>query len=177
MGEYSPFPDRRHGGGNADQYLAFLTQSLKPRVDRTFRTLPDRDATAVFGSSMGGLVSLYAFFRHPSIFGRAGVMSPSLWFGQGAVIDFIREARTPPGRMYLDVGTAEGAGTLRDVRRLGRLLVRKGFRRQRSRAGEERRARTQSALRYLEDAGGRHSEAAWAARLEAALAFLLFTPS
>jgi predicted alpha/beta superfamily hydrolase len=177
LDEYSPFPDPRHGGGGADEFLAFLVQTLKPRIDRTLNTRRDRDATTMLGSSMGGLVSLYAFFRYPSIFGRAGVMSPSLWFGQGAVIDFIREARTPPGRMYLDVGTAEGAGTLRDVRRLGRLLVRKGFRRQRSRPGEERRARTQSALRYLEDAGGRHCEAAWAARLEGALAFLLFTPS
>jgi predicted alpha/beta superfamily hydrolase len=177
LDEYSPFPDPRHGGGGADEYLAFLVQTLKPRIDRIFHTRRDRDATVILGSSMGGLVSLYAFFRYPSIFGRTGVMSPSLWFGQGAIVDFIREARTPPGRMYLDVGTAEGAGTIRDVRRLGRLLVRKGFRRQRSRAGEERRARTASALRYLEDAGGRHCEGAWAARLEGALTFLLLTPS
>jgi hypothetical protein len=44
---------------------------------------------------MGGLVSVYAFFRHPSVFGRAGVMSPSVWFGQGAVLDFIQAARVP----------------------------------------------------------------------------------
>jgi enterochelin esterase-like enzyme len=81
---------------------------------------------------MGGLVSVYAFFRHPSVFGRAGVMSPSVWFGQGAVLDFIQAARVRWGRVYVDVGTAEGAGTLRDVRRLGCLLVRRGFRRQRS---------------------------------------------
>jgi predicted alpha/beta superfamily hydrolase len=173
LDEYSPFPDPRHGGGGADEYLAFLVQTLKPRIDRIFHTRRDRDATTILGSSMGGLASLYAFFRYPSVFGRAGVMSPSLWFGQGAILDFIREARTPQGRLYLDVGTAEGAGTLRDVRRLGRLLVRKRFRRQRSRAGAERRGRTMSTLRYVEEAGGRHCEAAWAARLEGALAFLL----
>src|SRR5262249_32890000 len=87
---------------------------------RTFNTRRDRDATTILGSSMGGLVSLYAFFRYPSIFGRAGVMSPSLWFGQGAILDFVREARAPQGRIYVDAGTAEGAGTLRDVRRAGR---------------------------------------------------------
>jgi predicted alpha/beta superfamily hydrolase len=177
LDEYSPFPDPRHGGGGADEFLTFLVQTLKPRIDRTLHTRRDRDATAILGSSMGGLVSLYAMFRYPSIFGRAGVMSPSLWFGQGAVIDFIRQARAPQGRIYVDVGTAEGAGTLRDVRRLGRLLVRKGYRRQRARTGEERRVRTAPALRYVEDSGGRHCEAAWAARLEGALAFLLFTPS
>ena len=182
LAEYSPFPDRRHGGGDADQYLAFLAQSLKPRIDRTFRTRPERDATAVFGSSMGGLVSLYAYFRYPSVFGRAGVMSPSIWFGHGAILDFIQEARTPPGRLYLDVGTQEGAGTLRDARRAGRLLVRKGFSRDRrarrprpARGGPERRSRQggKPRLRYFEHVGGRHAEADWASRLEAALEFLL----
>ena len=65
LAEYSPFPDRRHGGGDADAYLAFLAQSLKPRIDRTFRTRPERDATVMLGSSMGGLVSLYALLPLP----------------------------------------------------------------------------------------------------------------
>jgi predicted alpha/beta superfamily hydrolase len=182
LAEYSPFPDRRHGGGDADQYLAFLAQSLKPRIDRTFRTLPERDATAIVGSSMAGLVSLYAYFRYPSIFGRAGVMSPSIWFGQGSILDFISEARTPPGRLYLDVGTQEGAGTLRDARRAGRLLVRKGFARDRrarrpraTRGGADQRSRHtgKPRLRYFEHAGGRHTESDWASRLEGALEFLL----
>jgi predicted alpha/beta superfamily hydrolase len=180
--EYSPFPDRRHGGGDADAYLTFLTQTLKPRIDRTFRTRRERDATAIFGSSMGGLVSLYGFFRHPSVFGRAGVMSPSIWYGQAAILDFISEARTPPGRLYLDVGTHEGVGTLRDARRAGRLLVRKGFARDRRArrprakpAAADRRTKHEGKprLRYIEHAGGRHSEADWASRLEAALEFLL----
>jgi predicted alpha/beta superfamily hydrolase len=177
--EYSPFPDRRHGGGGADSYLAFLAETLKPRIDRLFHTMPGRDGTAILGSSMGGLASLYAFFRYPSVFGRAGVLSPSVWFGQGAILDFITEARTPRGRIYLDVGMQEGAGTLRDARALGRLLVRKGFARDRRRrrtqppyAGGNRREGT-SRLRYVEDPGGRHNEAAWAWRLEGALAFLL----
>jgi predicted alpha/beta superfamily hydrolase len=182
IGEYSPFPDARHGGGDADEYLAFLVDTLKPRVDRMFNTRRDRDSTAILGSSMGGLVSLYAYFRYPSVFARAGVMSPSIWFGQGAIVDFIRHARISRGRLYLDVGTGEGAGTVRDVRRLGRLLVRKGFRRRRpprpvaqgfSPARGERRSSTSSTLRYLEDAGARHTEAAWAWRLEGALEFLL----
>jgi predicted alpha/beta superfamily hydrolase len=181
--EYSPFPDEKHDGGEADAYLAFLAETLKPRVDRLFRTSPHRAATSVLGSSMGGLVSLYAYFRYPSVFGRAGAMSPSVWFGRAALLDFVAEAKSPRGRIYVDVGALEGATTLRDARRLGRLLVKKGFvRDRRSRrprrpyAGPERRASRADArarLRYVEDAGGRHHEAAWARRLEGALAFLI----
>jgi predicted alpha/beta superfamily hydrolase len=177
--EYSPYPDRRHGGGDADLYLAFLIDTLKPRIDRLFRTRREREATAILGSSMGGLLSLYGFFRYPSIFGRAGVMSPAIWYGQAAILDFIREAQTPPGRLYVDVGTAEGVGTLRDVRRLGRLLVRKGFTREprgqarRTTSPPTRRAAERATLRYLEDQGGRHSEGDWARRLGPALEFLL----
>ena len=60
LAEYSPFPDPRHGGGDADAYLRFLVDTLKPRIDRLFNTRSDRDSTAILGSSMGGLVSLYA---------------------------------------------------------------------------------------------------------------------
>jgi len=183
LAEYSPFPDPRHGGGNADAYLAFLAETLKPRIDRMFNTIGDRESTAILGSSMGGLVSLYAYFRYPSVFSCAGVMSPSLWFGREAVFAFIREARTPAGRVYLDAGTLEGAATLRDLRRLGRLLLKKGFGRDRRLRrlrkpypGAERRrgeADRKPRLRYVEDHGGRHQEAAWARRLEGALAFLI----
>jgi predicted alpha/beta superfamily hydrolase len=169
LAEYSPFPDRRHGGGDADAYLEFLAATLKPRIDRMFRTRQGRDETMILGSSMGGLVSLYAYFRFPSVFGRAGVMSPSIWYGHGAILDFIEHARTPRGRLYVDVGAHEGAGTLRDARRLGRLLVRKGFVRRRRRPAP----RVASLLRYVEDPSGRHQEPAWARRLDDALGFLL----
>src|SRR6185295_9952542 len=139
------------------------------------------EETAILGSSMGALISLYAFFRHPSVFGRAGVMSPSVWFGHGAILDYIAAAKAPGGRVYLDVGRQEGVPTVRNARLLARLLVRKGFRRDtRTRRavtahqGPERRGKRQrSLLRYIEDHGGGHHEAAWAYRLEGALDFLL----
>jgi predicted alpha/beta superfamily hydrolase len=169
LAEYSPFPDRRHSGGDGDAYLEFVVDTVKPRVDRLFRTRALRESTAILGSSMGGLISLYAFFRFPSVFGAAGVMSPSLWFGQGAVIDFISEARVPRGRLYLDVGMQEGIGTLRDARRLARLLVRNGFTRDKRRGS----SRAPQRLRYVEDPDGGHGEWDWARRLEGALEFVL----
>ena len=86
------------------------------------------------------------------------------------------------GRIYLDVGTNEGVGTLRDARKLGRLLVRKGFKRDRRarrvrtpREGPQRRVTTSERplLRYVEETGGRHSESEWAQRLAPALEFLI----
>ena len=59
----------------SDGYLAFLTGELKPLVDRTWRTLPGRDDTAIMGSSMGGLISLYAMMQRPEVFGAAGCVS------------------------------------------------------------------------------------------------------
>jgi len=159
LAEYSPFADRRHGGGDGDRYVRFLADTLKPRIDSAYRTRRDRDNTVVGGSSMGGLISLYAFLRRPSPFGRALVMSPSLWFGERKMLGFVERARHTRGRIYLDVGTAEGAATLRDTRALARLLRARGYRR--------------DALRFVEAQGHQHRETDWAWRFPAALEFLL----
>lgn len=161
--EYSPFADPRHGDGCGDHYLRFLTDTVKPLVDRDFRTYPDRAQTAIFGSSMGGLSSLYALFRHPDVFGAAGAMSPSLWYGGRAIFPFLEAAPFVPGRIYVDVGTAEGAYTVTDVQRLCGVLALKGYR-----LGQD--------LLYVEEEGATHSEVAWARRLPKALRFLLRGP-
>jgi predicted alpha/beta superfamily hydrolase len=158
--EYSPFEDRRLGGGGGDAYLSFLERTLKPLVDRRFRTLREREATAVFGSSMGGLISLYAFFHAPRTFGLAGAMSPSIWFARRALLGFVEDAAASEGRLYLDVGVHEGEATLRDARDLAALLRRKGY-------------TDEQTLRFVEDVEGRHEEAHWARRLVPALEFLL----
>jgi len=164
LDEYSPFVDERHqAGGRGDAYLDFVVGTVKPLIDRDFRTLPERDCTGVAGSSMGGLISLYAFFRHPDVFGFSGIMSPALWFGQREIYDFVRDAPYVPGRIYVDVGTREGREELTDVRRLRDLLIEKGYRK-----GKD--------FLYVVEMGGTHSEAAWARRLRKELQFLLGTP-
>ena len=158
--EYSPFYDQTHGGGGGDAYVAFVERTLKPLIDKRFRTRPEREATGILGSSMGGLVSLYAFFRAPETFGFAGAMSPALWFAERAILRYVERDGAPTGRIYLDVGTEEGAGTLRDAQQLARILERKGYR-----PGES--------LVFTEEPGGRHEEAHWGRRLGPALEFLL----
>jgi len=159
LAEYSPFPDPRHGGGDGDKYVRFLIDTVKPRIDGEFRTRKDRDSTVIGGSSMGGLISLFAFFRRPSPFGRAMVMSPSIWFGSGEIKRQVARARTTRGKIYLDIGTAEGTQTVKNTRVMNRLLRKKGYRRDN--------------LWYVESEGARHSESDWAWRWPQALEFLL----
>ena len=109
---------------------------------------------------MGGLISLYSLFRAPETFGFAGAMSPSLWFGRRALLDYVRRSASARGRLYLDVGSEEGAETVKDASEFARLLEHKGFVK-----GET--------LLFAEVAGGRHEEAHWAERLGPALEFLL----
>ncbi len=158
--EYSPFVDPRNGGGLGDVYVSFILDTLKPLIDKRFRTLRSVEHTGIIGSSLGGLISLYAFFRQPASFGFAGVMSPALWFAGGAIFPYVREAPYVRGRLYLDVGTREGEGTLANARMMRDLLIEKGY------ALEQQ-------LHWVEDAGGMHNEAAWGRRLRPALPFLL----
>lgn len=152
IGEYTPFA-RWHGKG--EHYLDFLVQTLKPTIDHDFRTKPDRAQTGLIGSSMGGLISLYGFLRHPQVFGLTGVFSPALWVGHGAIYEFVRSAVLNPGRIYLDHGTHEAS-----ARPMMQLLQEKGY-------------RVDHELRYVAEKGGRHSEDDWARRLPDALRFLL----
>ncbi len=77
--EYAPWKRGNHGG-QGHEYLNFVQHTLKPFIDREYRTWPHREATGIAGSSMGGLISLYAGLQFSHIFGKIGVLSPSIWF-------------------------------------------------------------------------------------------------
>jgi len=160
IAEYSPFVDDRVGGGNAEAYLTWMADVLRPAINDRYRTLPAREQTGVAGSSMGGLLSLYAVFQRSEIFGFAAVMSPSLWFARGAIFDWVRGQSFVDSRIYLDVGAREGEHTLANVQRLRDMLIEKGYRQ-----GER--------LRYVEDAVGVHHERAWGRRFRKVLPVLL----
>lgn len=158
--EYSPFQDPRAGGGNGDQYLRFLIDTVKPLVDERFRTLPDRAHTGIAGSSLGGLISLYAFFDQPDVFGFAAALSPALWFADAAIVQLAERAPRTTGRIYFDVGLREGRAHVGLARRFRDTLVAKGYD-----AGRE--------FRFVEDRYGTHHESAWGRRFRKALPFLL----
>lgn len=151
--EYNPFP--HFWNGNGSQYLAFIVDTVKPIVDRDFRTLPDREHTGTIGSSMGGLISLYAFFQRPDVFGFAGVMSPAFWIGGGSIYPYVEQQPFVEGKIYLDNGTRE-----QSARRMKHLLIEKGY-------------CLKDNLLHVVETDGEHNEAAWARRLPNALRFLL----
>jgi predicted alpha/beta superfamily hydrolase len=164
LDEYSPWLDAKHAaGGRGDAYVDWIVQTVKPIVDADFRTLPERASTGIAGSSMGGLISLYAFFRRPETFGFVGAMSPAFWFAARRIFGFVEEAAAPPGRIYLDAGTGEGREVLVDLRRMRELLTRKGYR-----PGRD--------LLSVVETGARHEEQAWARRLRREMHFLLDVP-
>jgi predicted alpha/beta superfamily hydrolase len=160
IAEYSPFVDAKNGGGRGDLYLAFLVETLKPMIDSRFRTRPERSQTGIAGSSMGGLISLYGFFRHPGTFGFTAALSPSVWFANRAILSFIKSAAFVAGRIYLDIGAPEGDPHVTNVRSVRDAILAKGY-------------RCAQDFQYLEDADGAHHEAAWGRRFPAALSFLL----
>jgi len=162
LDEYSPFRNARHGGGEGDAYVDFLVRTLKPYIDGHFRTRPDRLHTGIAGSSMGGLISLYAALKHPRVYGRAGVFSPAFWFSDQNY-RFARAARPLPGtRIFMVTGAREGDTPevyANDHRRMADTLAAAGFR-----PGVNVRA-------YLRG-DGQHSEWFWRREFPAAVLWL-----
>lgn len=155
----------RHAGGppRSDAYLRLLVHTVKPLVDTRFRTLPGREQTTVMGSSMGGLISLYALAEYPALFGAAGCLSTHWTIGGSVLVTAMGAALPPAGahRLYFDYGT------------LGLDADYEPFQLQMN--GHLRRAgyiEGQDLLVAKID-GGEHNEAAWRARVEIPLRFLL----
>lgn len=112
LSEYSPwdFNDSTFGPvvGRGRETLEWFTKELKPVIDDNFRTLPDRRNTFIAGSSMGGLMSLYAVFCYNKYFSRCAALSPSLWVNYEGLRKMVRNTRIAPNTMvYMDYGSKE----------------------------------------------------------------------
>ncbi len=77
--EYNPYDFEKTGKGEGRAYTQFLVKTLKPFIDKKFRTKPDKKNTAIAGSSMGGVISMWAMLAYPKTFGNAGIFSPAFW--------------------------------------------------------------------------------------------------
>jgi len=91
--EYFYHPNRRYPHAEGKAYLEFIIQTLKPYIDQHYRTLSGKENTGILGSSMGGLLSLYAGLNYPEIFGLVGVFSPSIWLDEGHTEEAIRQLK------------------------------------------------------------------------------------
>lgn len=168
VAEYNPYPTERfhHAQGNA--YVRFIMETVKPSIDNAYRSLTDAAHTGIIGSSMGGLISLYAWLAYPHVFGLGGVMSPSIWVAPESVFSHVKHADFNTGRLYLDTGTAE---TTRKLKRYAKAFADNVVA---LRLTLEARGYTQpERLKFVYEEGGQHNESSWARRLPDALRFLL----
>lgn len=160
MPEYTPVADPQLGGGRGPLYGRLLLNDLKPLIDREFRTLPSAEHTALGGSSLGGLISLFLALEHRDRIGKIAVISPSIWWNGRSILRQARRASVEPNlSIWLDIGTAEGAHHLRDTDLLFSILVERGW-------------ESSQNLVYQRIQGGLHNEDAWADRFGDVLAFL-----
>ncbi|MDE7264737.1 MAG: alpha/beta hydrolase [Clostridia bacterium] len=110
LSEYSPIDFDMRGqkiAGRGKKYMDWLVKTFKPYIDENYPTLPDWENTAIGGSSMGGLMTLYALSAYKKYFSRGAALSPSLWVYKG-VPDFINNTKYKAGtRLYTDYGSRE----------------------------------------------------------------------
>lgn len=153
---------KKRSRGLAKKYGRFLVEELKPYIDKTYRTRPEGEFTGLAGSSLGGLVTLALGLWFPKVFRRLGIMSPSVWWDNQAIVRMVESLDNKlPLKIWLDTGTHEEGWertrVLRDA------LVEKGW-------------RLYDDLQYAEVQGAGHSEGAWAARVDPMLRYLFPPP-
>ncbi len=150
--EYSPFDFENSTlgaiQGRGKEYMDWMVNTLKPQIDATYRTLPEREHTILCGSSMGGLMALYGVVQYNSVFQRAACLSPSLWIAPVKIIELIALANIRNDTcIYMDYGSREIFNHVASAETLisaSHLLLTK---------------RVNLAFRIVP--GGTHSEASW----------------
>ena len=162
LAEYTHEHNRKREGGEADAYGNLVIHELMPWIADNYRVRRDRNATAMGGSSLGGLVTLYLGLQHAQHFGKLALMSPSVWWNHKSILSYLNE-HAPQiwdrPRIWLDVGDSEGFRTVRDTEHLARRLKANGWR-----PGEM--------MHFEKVRGGTHDEASWATRVRPMLKFL-----
>jgi predicted alpha/beta superfamily hydrolase len=136
LSEYSPYdfkvkPDEVNVWdvkGSGTEYLESLVYDLKPYIDSVYRTKKDSRNTSISGSSMGGLISLYAIMRYPDVFGSAGVFSPAFWTNMEALKKEINanSRKDWKGNVYMIAGELEGKKYTDNMEEISELLKRNG---------------------------------------------------
>ena len=163
LNEYSPWINPNYGGGQGDAYVDFIVETLKPYIDENYRTKPEREFTGIMGSSMGGLISLYAAIEHQDVFSKAGVFSASFWFSTQSYAHVANTGKNADMRIYLIAGLLEDAngGQVADMNAMYNTLLGAGF--------------SEDELVAIGHADGQHSEWYWAREFSDAYLWLYQT--
>ncbi|MGN6601905.1 MAG: alpha/beta hydrolase-fold protein [Ginsengibacter sp.] len=145
MSEYNPWEFENFGKGEGDQYVDFLVKNLKPFIDEHYRTLKNKANTFIAGSSMGGLISLYAVLKYPDVFGGAGIFSPAFWTASGIDSTVLADAKKVNSKLFFYAGGKEGDSMIPDMKRIQK----------------EIKERSKSPVKEIIDEKQHHNEAAW----------------
>ena len=145
MTEYNPYSFQQFGKGEGNKYVDFLVQDLKPYIDKHYRTRPDKKDTYIAGSSMGGLISLYAVLKYPEKFGGAGIFSPAFWTASGIDSMVLSRAKKMNSHLFFYAGAKEGKTMLPDMKRIA----------------AEIKKLSVSPVKEVVDPQASHNEAAW----------------
>jgi len=145
LNEYNPYNTTRFGNGEGDLYLDFLVKTLKPYIDKKYRTEKKKEHTSIAGSSMGGLISLYAVLKYPKVFGSAGVFSPAFWIGNGIFNDIRLKGKKVKSHIYFYGGKQENETMIPDMLK----------------AFDEMRKVSKSKMEMVIRDDGKHNEATW----------------
>ena len=161
VSEYTPSFTTRLGRGVGRDYVRFLACQLKPYVDKHFRTLSGPEHTGIGGSSMGGLVSIYAGLIYPEVYDRLMVFSPSLWVMPRMPFSILKLTKKFRGKIYLYGGEAESKTMVPNMRRFRKELLKQ--------TGSDR-----VEFRVEIDPEGQHNEARWGREFPKAVEWLFF---
>ncbi len=145
MNEYNPWEFMNFGKGEGDAYVDFLVNTLKPYIDKNYRTLSGQSNTSIAGSSMGGLISMYAVLKYPNTFGSAGIFSPAFWTASGIDSTVLADAAGLKTKLFFYVGGKEGDSMVPDMLRIIK----------------EVRSRDKTPVKQVIDPDAKHNENAW----------------
>lgn len=124
LNEYMPYSVKRIPKAEGKQYAAFLVETLKPYIDKKFRTLKGKANTFIAGSSMGGLISFYTALKYPKVFGGVGVFSPSFWVTENKIYrDITGLGKAFNSNIYFYAGMLEGATMPADLLKAAQALA------------------------------------------------------
>ncbi|MBK9254407.1 MAG: alpha/beta hydrolase [Saprospiraceae bacterium] len=160
--EYLPYNTPRYTDVQGELYLKFMLEDLKPMIDSKYRVLPDRKHTGIGGSSLGGLISLYAGMTYKHVFGKMMIFSPSLWISEEIyhkAKSFIPYDKTD---IFLYAGGMESANHYGNVLRLENLL-------------QQKRKYDDFDIIFSHNPSGEHREIHWGEQFPQALKWLYFS--
>lgn len=159
LDEYSPWVNTQYGGGQGDEYVEFMANTLKPYIDANYRTLTSDYSTGVMGSSMGALISMYAFSERQDVFSRAGIFSPAFWFaGSSPATHVATHPKQGPARVYFLAGGDEPDYVTTDLQEVASAMNTAGF--------------TAAERKIVLPTDGEHSEWFWKREFPAAYQWL-----